>query len=135
MFGEDWVEHVSAATNAYTNAYTRNQQNIQQTRFAEFPERAMEMSSDYYTGDNPGFIFCAQTSQVVREMIGRKVVFVQLSYHYMQRVQYIKMEVNCVLRLCLLCREVVSEFSWLPPLQLQNQGSPLGATQNGQTNE
>ena len=33
----------------------------------------MEMSSDYYTGDNPGFIFCAQTSQVVREMIGRKL--------------------------------------------------------------
>lgn len=73
LFGADWVEHVSAATNAYTNAYTRNQQNLQQTRFAEFPERAMEMSNDYYTGEHPGFIFCAQTSQVVREMIGRKL--------------------------------------------------------------
>lgn len=31
---------------------------------------------------------------------GRERVFVQLSYQYMQRVQYIKMEVNCVLRLC-----------------------------------
>jgi hypothetical protein len=73
LFGEDWVEHVGTATAAYTNAYTRNQQNLMQSRFAEFPERAMEMSNDYYTGENPGFIFCAQNPQIVREMIGRKL--------------------------------------------------------------
>lgn len=81
LFGEDWVEFVSTATAAYTNAYTRNQQNLLQTQFAEFPDRAMEMSSDYYTGEHPGFIFCAQNSAIVREMIGRKLFGVPANMH------------------------------------------------------
>jgi len=78
LFDDDWIDRMTSTTMAYVNAFQRNKTMLHtnavmstQDRYGNFG--GGDVSTDYYTGDNPGFIFCAQNTMIVQEMIQRSL--------------------------------------------------------------
>lgn len=72
LFGNDWVERITSTSIAYDNAQRRNKNIVLQNQYYEAPDK-LDLGNDYYTGTNPGFIFVAQTPDILSEMIHRKL--------------------------------------------------------------
>ena len=78
LFGDDWIDRMTTTTMAYQNAFQRNKQQLHTTAVLGTQDRygnfsGGDISSDYYTGENPGFIFMAPNTMIIQEMIQRKL--------------------------------------------------------------
>jgi hypothetical protein len=84
LFDDDWVERMTTATVAYMNAYQRNKTNLHTTAVLGTQDRygnftGGEVSSDYYTGESPGYIFMANNLIIAKEMITKRLFGVPAS--------------------------------------------------------
>lgn len=80
LFDDDWIDRMTSTTQAYVNAHSRNKLQLHSNalmatvdRYGNYGSTSAEVSSDYYTGEDAGFIFCAANTQVVHEMVNRKL--------------------------------------------------------------
>jgi cleavage and polyadenylation specificity factor subunit 4 len=79
LFDDDWIDRMVTTTMAYVNAFQRNRNMLHtnavmstQDRYGNFGGNK-DVGNDYYTGDEPGFIFCANNTMQIQEMIERKL--------------------------------------------------------------
>ena len=72
LFAPDWHDKVALNSVSFDRAVARTKG--QQSLMAAGDAGAAGGVVEFYTGDNPGFIFMAPTSEVVREMLFRRLI-------------------------------------------------------------